>query len=62
MFGDNHRHNLGGRGKGANAAAIFILPVTKNSLVSQEWFIWGMSGERGVSTLRTVSNQSSPFF
>jgi len=45
MCDDDHRHNLSGRGKGANATAIFFLPVPKNSLVSQEWCIWGESGE-----------------
>jgi hypothetical protein len=62
MFGDDHRHNLSGRGKGANAAAIFFLPVPKNSAVSQEWCISGKSGERDVNILRTGSNQSSPSF
>jgi hypothetical protein len=47
--------------RGANAPPIFFLPVLENGLGSEECCIWGESGERGVSILRTGSNEPSPF-
>jgi len=60
MFDDYHRHNLGGRSKGQMPLQYFFCQYLR--IVSQEWCIWGVSGERGLSILRTSSNQSSLSF
>jgi hypothetical protein len=62
MFGDDCRHNLGGRGKRTNAALIFVLPLPKNSFSQSRMMHLGWERGKGLIYIKDRFKPIFPVF